>query len=253
MDTVKLKKFFSIPVIMFLSAALFFLAGYFCFWYMEDGIFVIDPALCFSVLSFVIAFVALICAIIHLIRNKKTKFNVIRNIAVILLSLAILFFSYFMAVFSLFSPTLPFQKEDKKITSQQLNVNLDKGKYLKRKNKYGGFLNGDGYYFSIMQFKDEDDISDDLKNNPEWNELPMPSELKLSLGMEVDGKKLDLEYREEDGVIIPDVQNGFYFFRNRQNEANPKDINAVSRMPWNYTAAVYDSDTHTLYFFEIDT
>ena len=115
MDTVKWKKFFSIPVIMFLSASLFSLAAYFCFWYMEEGIFVIDPALCFSVLSFVIAFVALICAIIHLIRNKKTKFNVIRNIAVILLSLAILFFSYVMAVFSLLNPTLQFQKKDKEI------------------------------------------------------------------------------------------------------------------------------------------
>lgn len=240
---------------MFLSASLFFLAAYFCFWYMEDGIFVIDPALCFSVLSFVIAFIALVCAIIHLIKSKKTKFNVIQNIAVILLSLAILFFSYFMAVFSLLNPTLPFQKKDKEITSQQLNVNLDKGKYLKRKNDYGGFLNltGDGYYFSIMQFKDEDDISEDIKNNPEWNELPMPSELKLSLGMEVDGKKLDLYYRDKYGVIIPDVQNGFYFFKNRREGFDPKDINAINEKPWNYTAAVYDSDTHTLYFFEIDT
>ena len=222
---------------------------------MEKGIFVIDPALCFSVLSFIIAFIALVCAIIHLIKSKKTKFNVIQNIAVILLSLAILFFSYFMAVFSLLNPTLPFPKKDKEITSQQLNVNLDKGKYLKRKNDYGGFLNltGDGYYFSIMQFKDEDDISEDLKNNPEWNELPMPSELKLSWGMEVDGKKLDLYYRDKYGVIIPDVQNGFYFFKNRREGFDPKDINAINEKPWNYTAAVYDSDTHTLYFFEIDT
>ncbi|MBQ4168173.1 MAG: hypothetical protein II590_08270 [Clostridia bacterium] len=126
---------------------------------------------------------------------------------------------------------------------------------MKRKNDYGGFLNltGDGYYFSIMQFKDEDDISEDLKNNPEWNELPMPSELKLSLGMEVDGKKLDLYYRDKYGVIIPDVQNGFYFFKNRREGFDPKDINAINEKPWNYTAAVYDSDTHTLYFFEIDT
>ena len=82
----------------------------------------------------------------------------------------------------------------------------------------------------------------------------MPDELKLSLGMEVEGKSLELYYRDEEGVIIPDVKNGFYFFTNREKVLNPKDASTVlDSSSLNYSAAVYDCDNHILYYFMIDT
>ena len=253
MGDVKIKKILSLPLVLLLASLLLFAVGYVCLLYSDTAVFTFDPAIYIFSASFIITFIALILSIIRIIRLKKTSFNIIQNIALILLSLVLLSITIIMILFSTLGPTLPSKKRDLEITSTELNVNLEKGKYLKRKDTHFGLL-GDGFYFSIIQFKPEDDISAELKNNPEWAPLPMPDELRLSLGMEVEGKSLDLYYRDEGGVIIPDVKNGFYFFTNREKVLNPKDASTVlNSSSLNYSAAVYDCDNHILYYFMIDT
>ena len=58
---------------------------------------------------------------------------------------------------------------------------------------------------------------------------------------------------------LPPVENGWYFFRDMynvqhgENDENQWNIEGRSRLPGNFDAGIYDSDTCTLYLFEFDS
>lgn len=265
LNKTNIKRFFTPATILLLISAFLFCTGYMIMHFpYTSGYSILHfirtsssttyPLMFIFALSFLTALAAIITSIVLIIKLPKKKFNIILNAFVILVSLFLVLISYlYFCLNAVFGPTLPSKNEDKEITSKTLNVNIQDGKYLKRINTHAGLL-GDGFYFSIIQFKPEDDISEELKNNPEWTSLPMPSELKYELGMEVDGKSLDVYFREDYGVIIPDLQNGYYFFKNKQDVPDQKDVTELSKSSsWNFITAVYDSEKHILYCFELDT
>ena len=54
--------------------------------------------------------------------------------------------------------------------------------------------------------------------------------------------------------LIPRVENGWYYFADRQSEGNIHDSSQVlERASINCTVAVYDSDNEKLYYLELDT
>ena len=254
MNKTNIRRFFTPTAMLLLSSAFLFCIGYAVMHCFHTSSSTTYPLMLIFALSILTALSALITSIILIIKSQKTKFIIILNTIVIVGS--VLLFLYSLLYFGLnsaFGPTLPSKNKDKEITSKTLNVNVQNGKYLKRINTHAGLL-GDGFYFSIIQFEPEDDISEELKNNSEWASLPMPSELKFELGMEVDGKSLDVYFRDDYGVIIPDLQNGYYFFKNKQDVQDPKDVTELSKSSsWNFITAVYDSENHILYYFEEDT
>lgn len=254
LNKTNIKRFFTPATILFLISAFLFCAGYAILLFIRTSSSTTYPLMFIFALSFLTALAAVITSMVLIIRLPKKKFNIILNTFVILVSLFLVLISFlFFGHNAVFGPTVPSKNEDKEITSKTLNVNIQNGKYLKRINTHAGLL-GDGFYFSIIQFKPEDDISEELKNNPEWASLPMPSELKYELGMEVDGKSLDVYFREDYGVIIPDLQNGYYFFKNKQDVPDQKDVTELSKSSsWNFITAVYDSEKYILYCFELDT
>ena len=56
-------------------------------------------------------------------------------------------------------------------------------------------------------------------------------------------------------MSVPQVESGYYFFQDRHREAeDPGDpSNLFSRNAYNFTAALYDAGSETLYYYELDT
>ena len=54
---------------------------------------------------------------------------------------------------------------------------------------------------------------------------------------------------------IPVIENGYYMFMDRSSEStdNTDDSMLLSRYSFNFTIAIYDTDTDILYYFEYDT
>ena len=52
----------------------------------------------------------------------------------------------------------------------------------------------------------------------------------------------------------PQVEQGYYSFRDRYAEQYPDDTHPLlQRFSYNYTAALYDTENSTLYYYELDT
>lgn len=121
-------------------------------------------------------------------------------------------------------------------------------------DSHGGFL-GDGDMFMVL---DCSELGGGLEESMSaWRELPMSDELHLNLFgdtvVEKDGTSYDY-----NGLLldygIPDVKNGLYFFNNRNNEAKGKvDEDIYHAISYNFTFALYDSETRMLYYYELDT
>ena len=62
-------------------------------------------------------------------------------------------------------------------------------------------------------------------------------------------------YDLAEEVNIPEVTNGYYYFCDRHSDSidSSDDTNLLSRASFNFTLAIYDSDTNRLYYVEFDT
>ena len=104
------------------------------------------------------------------------------------------------------------------------------------------------YFARIKCGEKEDSIIKD-----EWKVLPMSSELEYALEIkqcnEVDCKDIYERYN------IPNIENGYYVFLDRHEDAVDKkseeEIN--SRISYNYSVGIYDSDNMIIYYYDLDT
>lgn len=128
-----------------------------------------------------------------------------------------------------------------------LNLNKDKCKILETTDTHEGFL-GDGDYFArIKCSKIEDKI---LKK---WNKLPLSDSLKEVTEMKhCDSKSCEDIYKRYN---IPNIENGYYYFEDRHSEStNTFDDSDINNRPsYNFTLAILDKDTNTIYYYELDT
>ena len=118
---------------------------------------------------------------------------------------------------------------------EMLGVELPRGEVLTAEDSHDNFL-GDGHTYIVIQF--DEDISENLTGEF-WHGLPMEESLAK-------------QWRSQVGVI---AENGCWYFYDRHTKAaDPADASRVSSHgSWNFTAAVYDADTKTLYYFAFDT
>ena len=56
---------------------------------------------------------------------------------------------------------------------------------------------------------------------------------------------------EEGDLLVPEIREGWYRLIDRHAEAGETDL--LDRSSLNFTLALYDTDTDTLYYFEMDT
>ena len=139
--------------------------------------------------------------------------------------------------------------------SNSIGIDVTKGTVMTDSDSYGGF-HGDGMMFQQISFEDSK-LSDEIKDNGSWKPMPLSQNIKaLVYGIEEDTSSIGPYLTDENGdTIIPDIQNGYYYFYDRHSEStepyNDKDV--LNRYSFNFTLAVYDSDNHVLYYVEFDT
>ena len=119
------------------------------------------------------------------------------------------------------------------------------------KDTHGGFR-GDGDYYLILDCSEKTEQAAELIKD--WSPLPLTENLQLIMyGGEKNGVSYCYNLAEE--AHWPIIINGVYKFVDRHSEAIDKsdDTNLFNRYSYNFSVAVYDLDTNTLYYFEFDT
>lgn len=122
---------------------------------------------------------------------------------------------------------------------------------VEEKDTHGGF-HGDGSYYLIMDCSENTEQAKELIKD--WKQLPLTENLQLVMyGGSKDGVSYVYNFAEE--AHWPTISNGVYRFVDRHSEAIDKsdDTSLLSRYSFNFSIAVYDFDTNTLYYFEMDT
>lgn len=137
------------------------------------------------------------------------------------------------------------KSEDLTRTAQILNVDFTKAVYSKRLNTHNSKAPVKEYFAVI---KPEPSFVNQLAENIFWDSFPYPKEINQFF---IEAKNYD-RYMDKR-IKVPHVQNGYYYFCDRQNEYdihNPKL--ALVNECQNYTIAIYDSDNNILYYYECD-
>ncbi len=128
-----------------------------------------------------------------------------------------------------------------KAISEEILLDVRDSEVLYEMDTHGGFL-GDGDATIVLKMND--DLTDVIEDDSLWHELPLPSQLNLGVFCDEEGNRL-----------IGEIENGYWFFVDRNSEAedifDPSDLD--KRASWNYSFAVYDADENILCVYELDT
>ena len=112
-----------------------------------------------------------------------------------------------------------------------------------------------GQTYHMLAFTDEQNeaLIKTIAESSQWQEYPLPRNLDSI----VHGKGKDRpHFTYDDGYnLLPNVEGGFYFFRDNHPECtDPTDVDAATaRDTYNFVLAVYTSFNNTLYYFTMDT
>jgi hypothetical protein len=130
-------------------------------------------------------------------------------------------------------------------------LNVSGSTVISSDDSHGGF-HGDGALTVVF---DCTQISDSVARQVEnWSALPLSENLQLIMyGGTRDGVSYGYNLGERYG--IPEVENGFYFFCDRQSKTtNTDDDSALFKgSSYNFSLIIYDTDSAQLYLFEYDT
>ena len=131
---------------------------------------------------------------------------------------------------------------------KNIEVEGSKCRLINEKDTHGGFL-GDGEYFAkiVCSSINESNLS------ANWKKLPISDNLNEILNMKWCENSGCNNFYEKYNVSIN--LNGYYYFFDRHSESKNKydDNELNNRSSWNFTLAILDSDTNTIYCYEIDT
>ena len=135
--------------------------------------------------------------------------------------------------------------------TRALGINVQGGREIESYDSHGGF-HGDGLRFIALEFAD-DTAAVQAAASSDWQPLPLSPTLTT------------LAYGSGSGAIrsgpylgncaLPAFQNGYYFFRDRHSQSTDSrdERDVLSRGSFNFTLALYDTDTNMLYYIEYDT
>lgn len=121
-------------------------------------------------------------------------------------------------------------------------------KIVTQKDNHSGF-NGDGDYFAKIKCS----YIKYNKLSTNWKKLPLSNSLIEATNIDsCDSKGC---YNISEKYNIPNITNGYYYFLDRHQKSNNKydDKNLNNRTSYNYTLAILDKDTNTIYYYELDT
>lgn len=127
--------------------------------------------------------------------------------------------------------------------SKIIDVDCEKAEIVFEVDTHGGFHN-DGTHFVQLEF-DNDEFVKKIKANNSWHVLPADDLInELIYGVSYENRVVGPYISDENiNPYFPNVDNGYYFFLDK--EPNKKSFNVI--------VAIYDIDTNTLYYCELDT
>ena len=131
--------------------------------------------------------------------------------------------------------------------SSKIEINIPLSAKLEYIDTHGGF-HGDGETFAKVYLteKQSEKVKKNIENNENWKRLPMSENLQNDVGQYLTAK-----------MNMPSIENGYWFFLDRNSEAyNKYDENEMykeKRYSSNFSVAVFDIDTNILYYHETDT
>jgi len=139
--------------------------------------------------------------------------------------------------------------------SATLGIKIPANVKIEYEDTHGGF-HGDGETFAKIQFDafQAEEILRQITSLESWHKLPLSENLHLIMyGGERDNVEYAYNFAKSFG--ISHVKNGYWFFVDRHDKSTSpeKDEDIFERSSFNFTLAIYDIDTNTLYFFELDT
>ena len=140
--------------------------------------------------------------------------------------------------------------------STTLGIDLAQGTVQEAWDDHGGF-HGDGARWVVISLAGTDQAPA-FSQEAGWHATPLPEELEAvwyGLTRETDQGEESVGPYLPEGVSVPQVESGYYFFQDRHREAeDPGDpSNLFSRNAYNFTAALYAAGSETLYYYELDT
>ncbi|MDP4119716.1 MAG: hypothetical protein Q8876_01485 [Bacillota bacterium] len=138
---------------------------------------------------------------------------------------------------------------DRDYVSKIIKLSLPQGATIVAKNTHSGFL-GDGTYFAKITFSAVEikPFLEKIKAN-KWQPLPLKKDIDALLyGGTING----IEYADflAKEVGMPKVKNGYWTFVDRNTE---KSTELLERYSYNFDLAIFDTDTNTLYVYQLDT
>lgn len=139
--------------------------------------------------------------------------------------------------------------------SHALGIDISNGTVETYNDSHGGF-HGDGTSYASIRFPD-DSIAKKLSESNAWKPLPLSENLSVLIyGNTTKSGHTGSYLTDKDGKdTFPEVKNGYYYFIDRHDQSTDSydDTNILDRYSFNFTIAIYDTDTDTLYFAELDT
>ena len=132
-----------------------------------------------------------------------------------------------------------------------LGVKLPEAVEDAHRDSHGGGFEGDGLQVTVLKFE-EDVLKDQLGDG--WHELPLSENINL-LFYGRDGTQSFLSVDKSQPLLPPaDELKGYWFFLDRHEDAEEPygDGGYLLRDSYHFTAAIFDTDTNTLYFVRCD-
>ncbi len=136
-------------------------------------------------------------------------------------------------------------QSDKSRVSDELNLKLVKANQIMKYDDHGAM--GDETRFITFEF-DSNDTLNQIKSDSNWKKFPLDKTTKTL--MYGDEKTSSYVTDNNSRLLFPEISEGYYMLIDRQED---KSQNILNRTSSNFTLAVYDTKTNTLYFAEIDT
>ncbi len=141
--------------------------------------------------------------------------------------------------------------------SDGLGIDIAGGEEVSYSDIHGGFL-GDGITYAAYRFADSN-VREQIEESGEWVPLPMDEVAAvLAYGVTEHGEGYTINRGpyltdEEQEPLLPEVENGYYRLIDRQMENGFVTAAMLERASLNFTLGIYDTDTDTLYYCEMDT
>ena len=141
--------------------------------------------------------------------------------------------------------------------SKTLDLDVSGGSEISYLDTHSG--NGDGISCIILSFQD-DAVLEQIKESDDWSSLPLDQTTQaLVYGISEETDQVSYQIGpyltdSEGNPLVPEVENGYYFLLDRQaEEGHATGADILNRGSFNFTFGLYDTDTNTLYFCELDT